>query len=290
MDRLRVRGVQRRPRPGQPHRRHDAGAVRAIKAQAIWCAAGGRHARRRPRCRCECANQHPPIDALQVECVRADAPHHRRVVSGVLSVGWAAIKWHSADAAYVVACGDARMTWVRAQPGARPTTRLRTVLWTAGGMSGSGLGRGNYAAGRPGAIFAPAVRGGQILPQPAKEAWHAAPCGCSKPTCVPCPAGYGVPFLYLYIKSHSRLQRPAGSARQHRPCNTCGRKVGEGGAAAELAQGSSERQAATGGTFIGLQTPVHAAWKQRQPYRGGGCSADQSNQSLFRLPTRFDGL
>lgn len=42
--------------------------------------------------------------------MRADPPHHRRVVSRVLAVGRAAVEGHAADAAHVVACrvGEAR--------------------------------------------------------------------------------------------------------------------------------------------------------------------------------------
>ena len=45
-----------------------------------------------------------PVDALQVESVRAYAPHHRRVVAGVLCVGRTAVKWHATYAADIVAC------------------------------------------------------------------------------------------------------------------------------------------------------------------------------------------
>jgi len=50
---------------------------------------------------------HAPVDALQVEGVGADTPHHRRVVSRVLAIRGAAVKGHAADAAHVVACRKA---------------------------------------------------------------------------------------------------------------------------------------------------------------------------------------
>ena len=116
----------------------------------------------------------PPIDALQVEGMRADAPHHGRVVPGELAVRRAAVKGHATDAAHVVACaraGDGGRAWCVGRhmmvAGARGQRRWQT---------------GAAAAFNP-VLCTPSPTGGA----------H---------TCVPRPAGHRVPLLDLDVKRH----------------------------------------------------------------------------------------